>query len=253
MTLDDELAKLHCVQKIDAQIYQREQAIKALDSGALLKQKAIGLMQQYDTAKEKLQKAEAALRVRELELKSVEQKRAVVHEKLYGGRIVNPKELGDLQKDEEMLDTQVDHIEEAVLELMEQAEEARKTEAKLHVEFDAAKRKWQEVSARTQAETTRLQKEIAALRPQREQAATLIEKPLLRQYDGIRERREGIGLAATASDMCPACHMKLTSRVMDRLREGEELTLCESCARILYFMRKPSETPTPIEQGTEEG
>ncbi len=87
MTLDDELAKLHRVQKIDTQIYQREQAIKVLDSGELHKQKAIGLMQQYDAAKEKLQKAEATLRNRELELKTLEQKRAVVHEKLYSGRV----------------------------------------------------------------------------------------------------------------------------------------------------------------------
>lgn len=248
MALDDELVKLHRVQKIDTQIYQREQAIKALDSGAQLKQKAIGLMQQYDAAKDKLQKAEAALRNRELELKTLEQKRAVVHEKLYSGRITNPKELGDLQKDEEMMDAQVGNVEEVVLELMEQAEDARTTEAGLHGEFDAAKRKWQEVTARTQAETTRLQQEIAALRPQREQHAALIEKPLLRRYDEIRQRREGIGLAVTASDICPACHMKITPQIMERLREGEDLTFCQSCACILFLLRN---TPR-VEQSDEE-
>jgi len=235
VTLVDELAKLHEVQKIDAQIYQREQAIKALDSGNLLKQKAIELMKQHEAAKAELQKAEAALCNRELELKGVEQKRAVVHEKLYSGRITNPKELGDIEKDEQMLDAQIRQIEEVVLELMQQAEDARTTEAKLHGEFDAAKRKWQETMGRTQTETARLEKEIAALRPERDQHAAQVEKPLLRRYDDIRQRREGIGMAMTANDMCPACHIKLTPQVLHRLREGEDLTFCENCARILAW------------------
>ncbi len=195
LCLVDELVKLHEVQKIDTRIYQREQALKALDAGDLLKQKAIALMQQHDTAKTQLQKAEAALRNRELELKALEHKRAVIHEKLYSGRVNNPKELGDLQKDEEMMDHQIGQIEEVVLELMEDTEAARATEAKLHDDFELAKRKWQETAARFQAETKRLQQEIAALRPEREQRAALVEKPLLRRYDDIRQRREGVGLA----------------------------------------------------------
>ncbi len=109
-----------------------------------------------------------------------------------------------------MMDAQVSQVEEVVLELMEQAEDARTTEARLHGEFDAAKRKWQEVMAHTQAETARLQQEIAVLRPQREQHRGAVEKPMFRRYDEIRQRHEGIGLAVTASDICPACHMKLT-------------------------------------------
>ena len=237
MALADELRKLLEVQKIDAQIYQREQAIKALDSGALQKQKALGLMQQHDAAKVALQAAETALRDRELALKSNEQKRAVVHEKLYSGRVNNPKELGDLQKDEEMMDAQIGQLEEVVLELMDQAETARTTETKLLGEFETAKHKWQETVAHTQAETARLQQEIAARRPEREQRAAQIDnKPLLRRYDEIRQRREGVGLVATANDFCPACNMKLTPQVLLLLREGEELTLCDNCARLLLWL-----------------
>ena len=233
MALVDELAKLHEVQKFDTQIYQREQMIKGLDSGDFLKQEAVSLMKRHEAAKAELQKLEAALRNRELELKSLEQKRAAVHEKLYSGRVTNPKELGDLEKDEKMLDSQIGKVEEPLLELMDQVERARAAEAELREAFARAKRKWQETMTRTRAETARMQKEIALLRPERERLATQLEKSLLRRYDEIRLRREGIGMAMTATAICPICHTKITPKAMSRLREGEELTFCENCARML--------------------
>jgi len=235
VSLADELAKLHEVQKLDYQIYQREQAIKALNSGERFKLEAIGFMKQHDAAKTVLQKHEAVLRDRELELKGIEQKRAAVHEKLYSGRITNPKELGDLQKDEEMLDEQIGHLEEGVLEVMDLVEGARTTETTLAGQLAAAKRRWKETVAHTEAETKRLQSELVALRPERERLATVVEKSLLRRYDEIRQSREGVGMVVTGTDSCPGCHTRLTPRTMNLLREGEELTLCENCNRILAW------------------
>lgn len=236
MSLVDNLTQLHALQKVDTQIYQREQALKALDSGDALKATAISVMKRYDVVNAELQKLEATQRDRELELKTVEQKRAVVHEKLYSGRVNNPKELGDLQKDEEMIDGQISHLEDALLEVMERVEEARGRQVTLADELATAKRRWKETVTRTQTETARLQQELAALRPERVQKAEQVDKVLLRRYDEIRQRREGLGMVVTANDTCPGCHVKLTSQELNRLRAGEELTLCENCGRIVVYM-----------------
>ena len=233
MALVEELVKLHDVQKVDTQIYQREQALKALDSGEGLKQQAIELMKRHDLAAAELRRVQSSLKDEELALKSIEEKRAAVHHKLYGGRVTNPKELTDLQKEEEMFDTQIGHHEEAVLELMDQVESAQAKASALAAELETAKRRWKETVARTQSETVRLQKEIAALRPEREQLATLVEKPLLRRYDELRVRKDGVGMAITSADTCPGCHVKLTPQTMDRLREGIDLTVCDNCGRII--------------------
>ena len=235
MELVEELAKLHHVQQIDAQIYQREQAIKALDTGDRLKGQAIELMKRHDTAAAELRRADGAQKDAELTLKSIEEKRAVVHQRLYGGKVNNPKELGDLQKDEEMLDTQIAHQEETVLESMDQAERARAAESALATELDTAKRRWKETVTHTQAETARLQRELAALRPERDKLAALVDKMLLRRYDDIRQRKEGIGMAVTGTDICPICHVKLTPQTKDRLREREDLTFCDNCGRMLAW------------------
>ena len=238
MTLADDLAQLHDLQKVDTQIYQREQALKALDSGETAKQQAINIMKRHDTAAVALRKVEAEQRDAELALKTLEDKKAAVHQKLYGGRVSNPKELGDLEKDEAMLANQVGHQEEILLELMDRAEAAKVQESALAAELDTAKRKWKEIVTHTQAEIARLQREIAELRPERERLAAQVEKPLLRRYDEIRNSREGIGLAVTDSDLCSVCHVKLTPHSQMLLREGEELTFCDNCGRMLARARK---------------
>jgi len=235
VTLADELAQLHELQKVDYQIYQREQALKALDSGDALKQHAIDVMKRHDTAAAALRKLEAEQRDAELSLKTLEAKKVAVHQKLYSGRITNPKELGDLEKDEAMLAGQVGHQEEVLLDLMYRVEAAQTQESALAAELDAAKRKWKGTVTHTQAEAARLQKELAALRPERERLAARVEKPLLRRYEEIRKMRSGIGMAVTGNEMCPACHVKLTPHTLTRLHEGEDLTFCDNCGRILAW------------------
>lgn len=234
VSLHEELAKLRALQKIDTQIYQREQTLKALDSGEALKQNAIALLKRHDAAVATLHKVEGEQKDRDLELKGLEAKKKAVHEKLYSGRINNPKELENLEKDENMIAHQISSVEDALLELMEAVESATKDEAEVGRALAIAKRKWQETVARTKAETERLTKEIAALRPQRaSQAATITDRLLLRRYDEIRQHRDGIGLAATDSGICSACHIKLTPQFIDALVEGVEVVLCENCGRIL--------------------
>lgn len=238
MALVEELAKLVDLQKVDVQIYQRMQALKELDTGEQLKQQAIAVLKRHDAATEALRKLEAAQKDEELSLKSIEDKRNTVHDKLYSGRVNNPKELGDLEKDEEMLKTQIGRHEETLLGLMDQVEDARTQTAALASELDSAKRRWKETVARTQAEMARLQREIAALQQERERLAARVEdRMLLRRYDDLRKAKEGVGLAAITHDMCSACHVKLTPQTLERLREGEELTVCDNCGRLLAWER----------------
>ena len=238
MDLVDELAKLHEVQKIDAKLFQREQAIKALDSGDRLKSDAIALIKRADIAVAARKKLEADLLIKELELKSVEAKRDLEHERLYSGKVTNPKELRDIQQDEDNQNAHISDLEGPILELMEQVEQAKSAEATLAEQVSIAKRRWKDTVAHTQAETVRLQAEITELRPVRDERALVVDKQLLQRYDSIRTRREGIGMAVTHNDSCPACHIKLTIHFMRLLQSGDDLICCENCGRILAWLQE---------------
>lgn len=241
MSLRDELLKLHEVQLLDYQIYQREQQIIALDSGEELKQQAIVLLKRQDELAKALSKTQAKLKDADLAMKSLEAKRDAVHKKLFSGTVSSPKELGDLQKDEDMLKVQVGNAEEVTLGVMDEVETLSGQMADVTEKLTTAKTRWQRVVAHTQAETKRLKAEIAALQPPRAAAATEVEKMLLRRYDELRTRHQGIGMAVTGNNMCPACHMTLTAQTMENMREGEIITSCDNCGRILAWQQVKAE------------
>lgn len=237
MALVDELTKLHALQQVDTQIYQREQTLKALDTGEKLKQEAIALLKAHDAAQAALRKADGTLIDANLALKSLEDKRKAVHDKLYSGKVTNPKELADLERDEQMIDGQISRAEEVALERMDEAEAARTTDSDVAARLSVAKRSWQQTVAHFQAEAKRLQGELAVLRPQRQTRAAVVDKPLLRRYDDIRQRREGIGMAVTGNDTCPICHIKLDANIMMQIKLGEVIMQCENCGCILMWQR----------------
>lgn len=62
-----------------------------------------------------------------------------------------------------------------------------------------------------------------------------IEKPVLRRYERIRKRGGGIGFVAVRNRRCSACKMAVAHQTYVALRAAEEIPLCESCGRMMYW------------------
>ncbi|HWG85460.1 MAG TPA: C4-type zinc ribbon domain-containing protein, partial [Deinococcales bacterium] len=68
----------------------------------------------------------------------------------------------------------------------------------------------------------------------RAQAAQSVDNKLLREYDGIRRNRKGMGLVAVKGMKCGGCNVQLPLNVVQRVRSGAALQKCPSCGRILW-------------------
>ena len=77
-------------------------------------------------AEEKLNaERRSTLRTREMEAKSVDLKIKEIEGRLYGGRVSNPKELQDMEKDLQMHKRQRSHLDDQLLELMEAVDQTQ--------------------------------------------------------------------------------------------------------------------------------
>jgi uncharacterized protein len=56
-----------------------------------------------------------------------------------------------------------------------------------------------------------------------------------RRYELSRKSRRGIGIAEVVDGRCSVCHMGLRPQFFQDLRKGNEVMVCESCQRILYY------------------
>lgn len=66
---------------------------------------------------------------------------------------------------------------------------------------------------------------------------------ILGHYDRLMKRGKK-GVAIVHNTNCPECHMTLPSGTRAQLLRGEDIVLCDTCARYLLF--KPEETSVPV-------
>ncbi len=62
-----------------------------------------------------------------------------------------------------------------------------------------------------------------------------IDKPVLRRYERIRKRGGGVGFVAVINRRCSACKMAVAHQTYVGLRAAENIPLCESCGRMLFW------------------
>ncbi len=149
---------LYTLQRIDAQLARKKHRYRQvqghLDQSETLQAARAAL----ETANAELSKWRAKLRDCELETGSVIAKLEETQQRLYGGAVTNPKELGDLQRESEYLERRKDALEDRQLEEMMTVEQLtsqaaianekhivveatwRSKNAELHVEYDALRR-----------------------------------------------------------------------------------------------------------------
>lgn len=188
----------------------------------------------FDQAQKYKFNAEKNLRVAEDNVREQRLKIERSQAALYGGKIVNPKELQDLQHESEALKRYLSVLEDKQLEEMLALDEAEsqfdQAETRLAdtKDLDAAKKK------DLVQERADLMRECEVNQSERAAALTNIEQIDLRQYESLRKKKNGIAVARIVDKSCAACGSTLTASTYSSAKVPTTITRCNSCGRILY-------------------
>ena len=230
---------------------------------------ALLVVQEHDTARDRLRHRRAALperaeleanvaqlRVRAAEASEVRGRRDVVladekrlddearsigsradevNTRLYSGSSNSPKELQAMQADIDMLRRHRSDLEDQELEVME----ARET-------LDAELATVDAESARLTAETDRLRGIIAEAEAEIDaelavedeawaKQAAAVPEALLADYQRRRVQNKGAGAARLVGTSCTACHLSIPSTEAEQIRRaaGAQVAYCDNCGAIL--------------------
>ncbi|MDP2359511.1 MAG: C4-type zinc ribbon domain-containing protein [bacterium] len=128
-----------------------------------------------------------------------------------------------LMENEQAMQTAMEQQEELESKLGESAERAiRLTESLGRMRGQFAEH--------TTASATR----IGELDAHRAELCTRIPKPLLSHYDRIRKAKDGRGVVSVyRSSSCGGCFQALPPQKINKVRQMDDLVLCEICGRIL--------------------
>ena len=177
--------------------------------------------------------------MRDLEWKSddLESKIKEFEGKLYGGTVKSSKELGNIQREVDMLKTAKRHAEDQELDVMSDIEASQERRREREKELATLEGRWREEQAALQHEREELLKRGVDLRRSREAIAASIEPRHLVVYEKLRADRKGRAVATVEQNICQGCRITLPTTEVQRARTSADLVCCSSCGRILWASR----------------
>lgn len=225
---------LYRLQQIDSrqkQINSRLSVIQsALENNLELKNAAKNL----EVAKLAMHQAETSLKNSEFESNNQRIKLELAENNLYGGRIQNPKELQDIQKEIAAFKRNLASLEDQQLEYMLEVENCAKVLENAQKEFDKTQGKIIGENATMNSERLSLVKESENLNAQRQAVLPAIDGATLNLYDSLRQKHSGLAVSLVLENACDACGSSLTPGLAQSVRYSNQLVLCPMCGRILY-------------------
>ncbi len=229
--------KLYHLQNIDLEIDEKSRRLKEVKARLRGNEQLQRARQALQDGEKKLSRQRTKLRDQELEMQSLTHKITSVEDRLYSGRIKNPKELANLQGEVQYLKRRKGELEDQVLEMMIEVEDSEASVGEQRERLARLEEEWRETQARLSAEQEELVNRLSQLKANRTKLHRSIEAGDLALYEDLRHRKGGRAVALLEGGLCQACRVTLPTTKVQQVRQGEGLTFCGSCERILYVER----------------
>ena len=151
------------------------------------------------------------------------------------------KEYQSLLKEIEDLKTANSKIEDQMLEILEQMEQAEvqleeKTNELKSVKISVASEK---ADIATVAEEDRAR--LAALQANFQTILDTVNPDILKAFTSVRSRIGNLAIAKVEDAVCAGCHMNIPPQVYIELQRFESLMYCPQCQRIIYSSKLEEE------------
>jgi predicted nucleic acid-binding Zn-ribbon protein len=138
------------------------------------------------------------------------------------------KEIDVAKKSNKDLDGQLEEKRRQISALEEDLKEKDDELTKLQGKADARGSELTQLLAASEGE-------LQGKTVNRDKLAADLPKPLLRKYQRLFDRRNGLALAQARDGACLGCNMQLPPQQYNRLLKVSELLTCPHCNRILYI------------------
>lgn len=232
--MKENLVHLKELQTIDLKVSQLDAQLAA--SAAELAQRQAKIAEHEARAKALEEKIESLeQRRRELE-NEVENDVARIRDRQ--GKLMNVqtnREYQSLLKETDDAKKANKQREEEAMQLMEQIEACKAKAEEENNLRSADESLLAEATAEAERQTGELNTAKATILKERDTKAKAVTAAMLKKYDMLRERRNGIAVVEVVQGVCRGCHMNIPPQLFNELRKEESLLSCPTCNRIMFY------------------
>ena len=177
-------------------------------------------------------------RQRERDLEGKNDTRTKYQTQLY--LLKSNKEYTALLKEIENTKNEMDVLEEDVLMRMEKIEDNERKSVEQDKIVEAKRKELEETFKKNAEKIDLIDAKLAEWQKDREEKSSNIPKNILKQYDRVRQARNGTALAQIKNNACQGCFMELPPQVISETKLGQRMVACDNCNRLLYFDNETS-------------
>lgn len=138
------------------------------------------------------------------------------------------KEIDDLNKEKSLLEDQVIESMEELEELEKRCADTKAEGARLQHEFETDREA-------ILKEMKALDKDLQTLEKKRSRLCRSIDDDLLKRYNFLIERKNGLAVSPVINSVCQACFMDIPAQKFNELLRGDMFMTCPHCKRIIYW------------------
>ncbi len=156
-----------------------------------------------------------------------------IQDKLYGGKIKNPKELMGFEQEASMIKASLDKKDDVLLDMMENLETGKVGIKKLKDVCKAAADAWESEKSELKGQVEKAKGELSELEKRRGELLASIDKDTIATYEAVKGRK-GQAVVKVEQGRCLGCRVTLSVSEMQHAR-GNAIVTCGNCGRILYL------------------
>lgn len=224
---------LYHLQSFDHRISQIRTRLAAIDQLLGENTRVLAAEQTATSAEEAISPWRTRIKDLELEISSIVAKVNAVEQRLYGGKVSNPKELKDMQDEIDSLKRRRVKLEDDLLEAMISVESGQSSLVDARAELETVRAEWGADQSNLGAERAELQADLEALRAERGHLTAEIEPENLELYKRLFRSKNGQPVTRLLDTNCGACGVSQTTSAVQHIRQARELVFCSNCGRIL--------------------
>ncbi|NBD34914.1 MAG: hypothetical protein GVY30_02820 [Chloroflexi bacterium] len=220
------------LQDIDQELEDIEERLSDIDLRLQDDSEVVQARAMLKRSAEAMEQAQRTQKDIEFKLQQIETKLERSGQRLYGGKVRDPRELADLQAATKSLRERKAIVEDTLLEAMIAREEAEAAHAVAQETLETTQTEWEAMQQALKEERDRLQAHRRDLQEEREALRAGIPKSALDSYEYLWPRTGGMPVAHLQGDMCGLCGVKVLRATRIKV-EKEEEAYCDGCRRLL--------------------
>ncbi|MFA5524622.1 MAG: C4-type zinc ribbon domain-containing protein [Tissierellales bacterium] len=239
-----QLKLLWSMQQHDRRLAQLIQKLKEFEKEKKKDDLIIILQQlEYDVTNKRTQKEVNELKIQRsnIKLEQISSKLKHIEEKLYNGSVSDLKQLTYMNKEVQDIKKESVKLERETLLLMEETEKLGYELIEVVNMYDQLKEKIDENIKEIESMSDKIKIEINKEKVIIEKISSRLAEDLRNKYSTLKVTK-GKVLAQVFEGKCKGCHMTIPLFIMSKLKNKDEITYCDNCGRILYYVELQSDS-----------